>query len=45
MIMVESEGITETVSSWRTDVISSIITDVGIEHVMFEAAEPPVFSW
>ena len=45
MIMVESEGITESVSKWRTDVIGRIISDVGIDRVMFEAAEPEVFTW
>lgn len=45
MIMIESEGITENVRSWRTDVIAKIIEGVGLEKVMFEAADPPVFEW
>lgn len=45
MIMVESEGITESVSRWRTDVIARMVADVGLERLMFEAAEPGVFSW
>ncbi len=45
MIMVESEGITENVRTWRTDVAARIIDALGLEHVMFEAADPPVFSW
>jgi phosphosulfolactate synthase (CoM biosynthesis protein A) len=45
MIMVESEGITENVRTWRTDVAARIIGALGLEHVMFEAADPPVFSW
>jgi phosphosulfolactate synthase (CoM biosynthesis protein A) len=45
MIMIESEGITECVRSWRTDVICRIIRELGIEKTMFEAAEPAVFSW
>jgi len=44
-IMIESEGITENVRSWRTDVPARIIDALGLEHVMFEAADPEVFSW
>ncbi len=45
MIMIESEGITEQVRDWRTDVVARIVSDLGLEQVMFEAAEPDVFSW
>ena len=45
MLMIESEGITENVKTWRTDVISSIIDALGLEKVMFEAADPAVFAW
>jgi phosphosulfolactate synthase (CoM biosynthesis protein A) len=45
MIMIESEGITEQVREWRTDVVASIVSELGLEQVMFEAAEPDVFSW
>jgi phosphosulfolactate synthase (CoM biosynthesis protein A) len=45
LIMVESEGITENVDEWRTDVPAEFANEVGIENVMFEAAEPEVFSW
>ncbi len=45
LIMVESEGITENVKSWRTDVVSQIIEALGTEKVMFEAADPEVFTW
>src|SRR5213082_1846268 len=45
MIMIESEGITEEVKTWRTDVVADIARDVGLEKVMFEAAEPEVFGW
>jgi phosphosulfolactate synthase (CoM biosynthesis protein A) len=45
LIMIESEGITEQVRSWRTDVIARIVREVGLENVMFEAAEPDVFGW
>jgi phosphosulfolactate synthase (CoM biosynthesis protein A) len=45
MIMIESEGITENVKVWRTDIVSKIINGLGLEKVMFEAAEPDVFAW
>ncbi|NNF84789.1 MAG: phosphosulfolactate synthase, partial [Deltaproteobacteria bacterium] len=45
MIMVESEGITENVRSWRTDVVAKIAGELGLEKVMFEAADPTVFRW
>jgi phosphosulfolactate synthase (CoM biosynthesis protein A) len=45
IIMIESEGITENVTTWRTDVSAKIINGLGLENVMFEAAEPPVFEW
>lgn len=45
MIMIESEGITESVKVWRTDVIAKIINGLGLEKVMFEAADPEVFAW
>lgn len=45
MIMVESEGITESVKSWRTDVPVKFANSLGLENVMFEAAEPEVFQW
>ena len=45
LIMIESEGITESVKSWRTDVPAQFATALGLEHIMFEAAEPAVFSW
>ncbi len=45
MIMIESEGITENVRTWRTDAVARIINALGLERVMFEAAEPEVFAW
>jgi phosphosulfolactate synthase (CoM biosynthesis protein A) len=44
-IMIESEGITENVRSWRTDVVQAILKGLPAEKVMFEAAEPKVFNW
>jgi phosphosulfolactate synthase (CoM biosynthesis protein A) len=45
MIMIESEGITENVTTWRTDVVAKIINSLGLEKPMFEAADPEVFAW
>ncbi len=45
MIMIESEGITENVKAWRTDVVARFINALGLEKPMFEAADPEVFAW
>ena len=45
MIMIESEGITEDVDAWRTDVPGIFISECGMDKLMFEAADPEVFSW
>ena len=45
MIMIESEDITENADPWRTDVPAGVINALGMEKVMFEAAEPEVFEW
>ncbi len=45
MIMIESEGITENVNVWRTEVVAKIINALGLEKPMFEAADPEVFAW
>ncbi len=44
-IMIESEGITENVPVWRTDVVAKIVNALGLEKPMFEAADPEVFAW
>lgn len=44
-IMIESEGITENVRSWRTDFIARLVDALGVESLMFEAADPEVFAW
>jgi phosphosulfolactate synthase (CoM biosynthesis protein A) len=44
-IMIESEGITENVKAWRTDVVAKVVNALGLEKVMFEAADPQVFAW
>jgi phosphosulfolactate synthase (CoM biosynthesis protein A) len=45
MIMIGSEGITESVNVWRTDVPAKIVKGLGLENVMFEASDPEVFAW
>jgi len=45
IIMIESEGITENVDPWRTDVPAKFIDELGMEKLMFEAAAPDVFAW
>ena len=45
IIMIESEGITENVAEWDTGAAASIINGLGLENVMFEAADGPVFEW
>jgi phosphosulfolactate synthase (CoM biosynthesis protein A) len=45
MIMIESEGITENTDPWRTEVAAQFIDALGMEKLMFEAADPAVFEW
>jgi len=45
MIMIESEGITENVRAWRTEIVARLVDGLGLERVMFEAADPEVFGW
>jgi phosphosulfolactate synthase (CoM biosynthesis protein A) len=45
IIMIESEGITESVATWRTDVATHIANELGLKNIMFEAADPAVFEW
>lgn len=44
-LMIESEGVTENVRAWRTDVIQGILRELPPEKVMFEAADSKVFNW
>lgn len=37
-LMIESEGITENVKSWRTDVVAQIMKELPPDRVMFEGA-------
>jgi len=41
IIMIESEGITENVDPWP----GKFIDQLGMEKLMFEAADPDVFAW
>lgn len=45
MIMIESEGITENAEPWRTEIPARFINELGLEKLMFEAADPDVFAW
>jgi phosphosulfolactate synthase (CoM biosynthesis protein A) len=45
IIMIESEGVTENVDTWRTDVPAKFINEIGMDKLMFEAADPDVFAW
>jgi phosphosulfolactate synthase (CoM biosynthesis protein A) len=45
IIMLESEGITENIEPWRTEVPARFIDELGMEKLMFEAADPEVFNW
>jgi phosphosulfolactate synthase (CoM biosynthesis protein A) len=44
-LMIESEGITENVATWRTDVVAQMVDALGLDKVMFEAADPEAFGW
>jgi phosphosulfolactate synthase (CoM biosynthesis protein A) len=45
IIMIESEGITESVTEWRSDIPEQFANALGLEKIMFEAADPEVFAW
>lgn len=45
LLMIESEGITESVKTWRAEIPAQFANALGLEHLMFEAADPKVFSW
>lgn len=45
LIMMESEGVTENANPWKVDVPAKFINELGLENVMFEAADPQVFKW
>jgi phosphosulfolactate synthase (CoM biosynthesis protein A) len=33
------------VSKWRTDLPPRFVNALGLDHVMFETADPEVFAW
>ena len=45
LIVTRGAPFTENVRVWRTDVPARIADALGLEKVMFEAADPDVFSW
>lgn len=45
LVMIESEGITKHTDPWKTDVPARFIAELGMEKLMFEAADPTVFDW
>lgn len=45
IIMMESEGVTENANPWRVHIPAKFINELGLENVMFEAADPQVFKW
>jgi len=45
MLMIESEGLTENVKTWKTDVIHKLASALDLKKVMFEAADEAVFEW
>lgn len=45
MIMIESEGITENADPWRVEIPAQFVNAIGLEPLMFEAADPRVFEW
>jgi phosphosulfolactate synthase (CoM biosynthesis protein A) len=45
VVMIESEGLTENVRAPRHDIIARIVAALGADRVMFEAADPAVFTW
>lgn len=45
MLMIQSEGLTENVPQWRTDLIAQLATGLGTERVMFQAADSRVLRW
>ncbi len=45
LVMIESEGLTENVRTPRHHIIAKIVAALGISRVMFEAADPAVFTW
>jgi phosphosulfolactate synthase (CoM biosynthesis protein A) len=45
VVMVESEGLTESVKRPRVDLIGRLVGSLGLDRLMFEASDPTVFTW
>src|SRR5699024_12205861 len=45
IIMIESEGITENVTTWNTGAAAAVMKGLGIENVLFGAADGTGFEW
>ena len=45
MVMLESEGVTEQVAEWRTEIPARFAEALGLDRMMFEAADPAVYGW
>ncbi len=45
MIMIESEGITENVKSWRTDVISAVTSALPTEKIMCVSVSVSIYPY
>lgn len=45
VVMIESEGLTESVREPRVDLIARLAGALGLERLMFEASDPEVFTW
>lgn len=45
VILVDSEGLTDGVDIWRTDIIASIVGHIGLERIMFTAGDTKAVEW
>lgn len=45
LVMIESEGLTESVRAPRRDIVERLVGTLGLDRLMFEAADPAVFTW
>jgi phosphosulfolactate synthase (CoM biosynthesis protein A) len=45
MIMIESEGITENVKVWRTDVVAKIVRELGLERSTCSSITARLCNW
>ena len=45
VVMVESEGLTESVKKPRVDLIGRLVGSLGLDRLMFEASDPTMFTW